>query len=317
MPPALAARANDATTHGGTVTDGAPTVRIGGERAARLDDPHTCPLSTEAGTPHVGGVVTEGSRTVFIGRKAAARMGDSCDCNTVGVAGRGAPRRVVSDEFDRDGDGTTDGRQDLDVARQGAELAVEGPVLGIPAFASADSQGGYSESERHAHCDTDVAPGWNAAQGGEVALGRIRGTAGIGPSDRPWAAVNGQVRVGRLQEQLGHQWGDSGRETGVGHNVRLGGDVYNVQGGLLIDARVARLEASVDGGMGLGVESENRVYYDPQDQALHMRLGIGGPGLRGVNVELAIPNPWRDTGSSANEGIPNVIAEGCPTVRIG
>ncbi len=317
MPPALAARMTDATTHGGTVTDGAPTVRIGGERAARLDDPHTCPLTTEAGTPHVGGVVTEGSRTVFIGRKAAARMGDSCDCNTVGVAGTGAPRTVVSDDIDRDRDGRTDGRQDSDALLQGGGATLEGQALGIPVFARADSQGLYSDSERHAHGDSSGLPGYNAQQGGEAGLGRGRITLGAGPSNRPYAAVTGQARLGRVQEQAGHQVGDSGREVGSGHEVRLGGDLANFEVGALIDARVARVEASVDGGPGIGIETENRVFYDYQEQALHLRLGAGGPGLRGVNVELTIPNPWRDTGLSKNEGIPNVIATGCPTVRIG
>ncbi len=317
MPPALAARANDATTHGGTVTDGAPTVRIGGERAARLDDPHTCPLSTEAGTPHVGGVVTEGSRSVFIGRKAAARMGDSCDCNTVGVAGRGAPRRVVSDELDRDQDGTPDGRQDSDALFQGGGATMEGEILGVPVFARAQSDGLYSDSERHAHGDSSGLPGFNVAQGGEAGLGRGRITLGAGPSDRPYFALDGQGRVGRVQEQGGLQWGDSGRETGAGYGLHVGGDVYNVQGGVLIDARVARLDASVDGGLGLGLESEPRIYYDHREQALHLRGGLSVHPLPGFNIELTIPNPWRDTGSSANAGIPNTIAEGCPNVRIG
>ena len=316
MPPALAARRTDATTHGGTIVDGAGTVRIGGEPAARLDDPHTCPLSTEAGTPHVGGVITEGSRTVRIGRKAAARMGDSCDCNTVGIAGRDTPRRVVSDEIDRDRDGTMDGRQDRDAVWQRSRTA-EGRALGLPVFFTGTAEAGYSDSERHAHGDSTGLPGYNVAQGGETGVARGGGTVGVGPANRPVVALSGQGRVGRLQEQVGHQWGDSGRETGVGHNVRLGGDLVNVQGGVLIDARVARLDASVDGGLGLGLESENRVFYDQQEGALHMRVGAGGPGLRGVNIELTIPNPWRDAGAGANAGIPNTIAAGCPTVRIG
>lgn len=316
MPPALAARRTDSTAHGGTIVDGAATVRIGGEPAARLDDPHTCPLMTEAGSPHVGGVITAGSRTVRIGRKAAARMGDSCDCNTVGIAGRNTPRRVVSDEIDRDRDGTMDGREDRDAVWHRSRSS-EGRVLGLPVFFTGTARAGYSDSERHAHGDSSGLPGHNVAQGGEAGLGRGGGTVGVGPTDRPYVALSGEGRVGRVQERVGHQWGDSGRETGVGSELRLGGDLVNIQGGVLIDARVARLDASVDGGLGVGLESENRVYYDHQEEALHMRLGVGGPGLRGVNIELTIPNPWRDAGSTPNAGIPNVIAAGCPTVRIG
>jgi uncharacterized Zn-binding protein involved in type VI secretion len=316
MPPALAARRTDATTHGGAITDGAPTVRIGGEPAARFDDPHTCPLSTEAGTPHVGGVITEGSRTVRIGRKAAARMGDSCDCNTVGLAGSGVPESVASGEFDRDGDRTTDGCRDARAARERHDAA-EGHILGIPVFGSVNAEGVYRDSEQHAHGDSSGLPGFSVAEGGEVGLIRGRGTVGIGPSDRPFAALGGQVRGGRLQQQGSAQWGDSGRETGAGYGLHLGGDVVNLQGGLLIDARVARIEASVDDGVGLGVESEQGWRYDHEEGALHVRTGLGVHPLPGFNIELTIPNPWRDSDADVNAGIPNVIAEGCPSVRIG
>lgn len=78
-----------------------------GKPAARINDMHTCPMSTPGGTPHVGGpilppgepmvliegipaatvgsmaacagdpdTIVHGSATVFIGGKPAARMGD-------------------------------------------------------------------------------------------------------------------------------------------------------------------------------------------------------------------------------------------------
>lgn len=77
-----AARMGDSTTHGGVITNGCPTVLIGGMPAARLGDNHVCPMVTP-GTPpvpHVGGPVTMGSSGVFIGGLPAARVGDSIVC---------------------------------------------------------------------------------------------------------------------------------------------------------------------------------------------------------------------------------------------
>ena len=316
MPPSLAARRTDATAHGGVVTAGSSTVRIGGQPAARVDDPHTCPLSTEAGTPHVGGVVTEGSRTVRIGRRAAARMGDSCDCNTVGVAGAGVPGQIEPFDPDADDDGTADSAQSSGAFVQGSR-SDEGSVLGIPVSVSADAQVGYYEVDGHAHGDASGLPGGSVEGGGEVGSIRGRMTGRVGPADRPYVALEGQARGPRAQLRGGGQWGDSGRETGAGIEGHATGDAFNTQGSLLIDARVARLDVSVDGGLAVGGETEQGWSYDQQEQAIHLRTGLAVDPLPGFRIELTIPNPWRDTGSSANAGIPNVIAEGCPTVRIG
>lgn len=47
--------------------------------AARLSDPHVCPLS-DGPKPHVGGPITMGSATVLIGFLPAARVGDMATC---------------------------------------------------------------------------------------------------------------------------------------------------------------------------------------------------------------------------------------------
>ena len=85
-----AARMSDETAHGGTIITGERTVLIGGMFAARVGDSQTCPLSTEAGLPHVGGAITSGSQTVYIGGKGAARVGDACDCTLAPDAPEGA-----------------------------------------------------------------------------------------------------------------------------------------------------------------------------------------------------------------------------------
>jgi uncharacterized Zn-binding protein involved in type VI secretion len=77
-----AARMGDATSHGGVIVAGCPTVLIGGQPAARMGDMHTCPMVTPGvpPVPHVGGPITMGSATVLIGGQPAARMGDMATC---------------------------------------------------------------------------------------------------------------------------------------------------------------------------------------------------------------------------------------------
>jgi uncharacterized Zn-binding protein involved in type VI secretion len=83
MPGPLAARAADPTAHGGVIAMGFPTVLIGGMPAARMGDPHTCPMVNGI-VPHVGGTIAKGSATVFIGGQPAARVGDTAPCATGG-----------------------------------------------------------------------------------------------------------------------------------------------------------------------------------------------------------------------------------------
>lgn len=79
----MAARLGDSCAHGGTIVAGCPTVLIGGMPAARVGDPHVCPMVTP-GTPpipHVGmPIIPPGSPTVLIGGMPAARMGDMAPC---------------------------------------------------------------------------------------------------------------------------------------------------------------------------------------------------------------------------------------------
>ena len=50
-----------------------------GKPAARVGDMHTCPMVTGT-VPHVGGPITNGSPTVLIGGQPAARVGDMATC---------------------------------------------------------------------------------------------------------------------------------------------------------------------------------------------------------------------------------------------
>lgn len=74
-----AARLGDMTAHGGLITMGFPTVLIGGMPAARIGDPHTCPMS-DGPKPHIGGPIILGAVTVLVGGAPLARVGDMAVC---------------------------------------------------------------------------------------------------------------------------------------------------------------------------------------------------------------------------------------------
>jgi uncharacterized Zn-binding protein involved in type VI secretion len=76
----FAARMGDKTAHGGVITGGYAQVLIGGMPAARVGDPHICPMS-EGAKPHGGGPISTGSSSVLIGGAFAARVGDMATCN--------------------------------------------------------------------------------------------------------------------------------------------------------------------------------------------------------------------------------------------
>lgn len=300
----FAARRYDATAHGGSVTDGEPTVRIGGERAARLEDPHTCPLVT-AEVTHVGGVVTSSSRTVRIGNRHAARLGDSCDCNTVGTVGSGVGSPLGSQELDTDQDGSVD------------TVRFTGAV---------ESSRGTNEREawdrQYDYWDTEFRArrgplGYNVQEGGEAGVYRGRSRR-LGSTDAPRDGVDtpdtSEQRAFRVMEEFGAQAGDDGQQIGLGFEARLGVEAFNEQEGILMSEGPVSLDASMDYGLGLAAQREQRYYYDRSDGSIHIIDGAGIPGIEvGWQVHLTI----RIHEPAANAGVPNKIVEGCPSVRIG
>jgi uncharacterized Zn-binding protein involved in type VI secretion len=84
MPGKPAARVGDQTAHGGVIMPpGTPTVLIGGQPAAKMNDMHTCPMQTP-GTPpipHVGGQIIATSATVLVGGQPIAVAGDTAICS--------------------------------------------------------------------------------------------------------------------------------------------------------------------------------------------------------------------------------------------
>ena len=49
-------------------------------RAARITDPHSCPMVNPGPSPHVGGPVVKGLPTVLTGKLPQSRVSDSCIC---------------------------------------------------------------------------------------------------------------------------------------------------------------------------------------------------------------------------------------------
>jgi uncharacterized Zn-binding protein involved in type VI secretion len=81
MPEKPAARAEDATAHGGALLSGSPTVKVNSKDAIRLSDPHFCPVTMPL--PHFGGVVMLGegaALTVLINRKPATAIAGQAKC---------------------------------------------------------------------------------------------------------------------------------------------------------------------------------------------------------------------------------------------
>lgn len=77
----MAARLGDLTSHGGVINNGASSVLIGGQPAARIGDMHSCPVVVPGMGPHQGGPVNSGSTTVLIEGCGAARISDSAVCS--------------------------------------------------------------------------------------------------------------------------------------------------------------------------------------------------------------------------------------------
>ena len=90
-----AARKDDATTHGGSISTAATNVRVNERGAARMGDQHVCALTTP--NPHVGGPIRFGGAaalTVLINRRPGVAIDGASTClnapfiapNTVAVA---------------------------------------------------------------------------------------------------------------------------------------------------------------------------------------------------------------------------------------
>ena len=354
MPPA--ARMTDPTTHGGTVVAGFPTVLIGNLPAARMGDPHICPMFT-ALVPHVGGVIIKASTTVKIGGAFAARQGDLCACPGAGAPGAGVPAVVgpanpvtvnkdgkTIDQLDKsnpnraldaqaeltdtDQDGTPDtARAEAGAIRmrnQGAKKIGPGEIGGKHNLDAI-----YGRAQGTASTNNGGAGASGAA---EVGMLKEGAEVSVGPAgdngQNPYAAVGGEYDVLHAEAKGDALLGDDGKRVGIGAMGKAGAEVIGGKGtgkvttptlfGMNIQTKgeVSGSAGGVGGGLG------GWVYYDRQERRLHVgALGKLVAGFGGeLNLDISIGAAYGSGGGGGGAGAgaqPNPIAMGFPTVLIG
>jgi uncharacterized Zn-binding protein involved in type VI secretion len=312
-----AARLTDTTAHGGKIIWGEPTVLIGGLPAARLGDPHVCPMSNGP-VVHNGGVVTSGSATVIIGGAAAARLGDRCDCQTVGAAGVGVPQQVgpgLNDETmaynDRDtqgwqGPGGSIRYRDTDQDGTYDTLEGEGSALRHNYQDSVDANGEHLEIQNT--LDIGFADGAETARGNngytlqqrlDAGVVRDRGSVRWGqqnpnnsPFTNPFISLSWDARALSGAEETGALIGDDGVRTGLGNEGH--GAANPVSGELTLETNLPFLPRSASGGLSLGPGGglDEHIYYDRRDGQVHLVLG-GEYTYYGGSLDIPL-NPAMD-----------------------
>jgi len=205
----FAARAFDPTLHGGFIAFGEPTVLIGGLPAARVGDPHVCPLNPPI-LPHVGGWVATGSLSVLIGGQGAARQFDACACCVVPLSLPSAPAAPPTsgaapvapeggwelgyadrEDLDLDGDGFADlHRREY----SGLRNETHEEILGFLRH-DRSQRGGYYESE-YTTQQTERSPDGTIA-GGKHEAGYYKqiDTYVIGNGENPFVEVEAKNKV--------------------------------------------------------------------------------------------------------------------------
>lgn len=261
-----AARRDDPTAHGGKIAQGEATVLIGGKPAARLGDPHVCPM-VEGVKPHLGGPIATSSSRVMIGNAFAARQGDGCGCLLAGPPGASGPSagggasgsaatrqwsndgqmdadtdnkesirgaHAEAELTDQDGDGTLDSaRAEASAARMRNKASASAGPVEVGGVHNLDvlygrAQGGASKGAIP-HSSADESFGANAA--GEAGVVKWGGGAWAGaPGDdgrNPIAAANVEGDVLHAEAKGDVLVGDDGRRVGVGAMGKAGAEVVS------------------------------------------------------------------------------------------
>jgi uncharacterized Zn-binding protein involved in type VI secretion len=325
MPPA--ARLGDRTTHGGTLVHGEPTVLIGSKWAARLGDPHVCPMS-DGPKPHVGGAITSASGSVFIGGALAARVGDSCACpsaGTVGVGvpnviGPGAPPQLIS--TDPKGRTTAELDEIDDVTGPHAELEItdsdrDGTYDNIRARASAarmrnkahhDVGGvrfgaehrmdvGYAEKTAGLSTDDGLPPSTAYREHTDIGMVKEGGSVSVGPAEEgvnPWLKVDAEYGLGTAEGGADLFVGSDGDRHGF--SAMGGAEAKAVSGELEAETSIPipftdwtiETGLSVEGdAVAFGESGGAAIYYDSGRQRMNWRYKAPIPWL-GLDVGLKL-----------------------------
>lgn len=317
----FAARALDPTIHGGFIAFGEPTVLIGGLPAARVGDPHVCPLTPPLLPPHVGGWVSSGSTTVLIGGKGAARQTDLCACCVLPVSVPSipsgppdgeAPRPeglpevefLHSHEDDVDVDG--DGEADLHKRKYAGVRTHEQQELWGFFRREKELLGGYYESEYTTR--RSDATGDHHLAGGkhEAGYGKDTTTYEMGDEDNPLVQIETKSKVlsaeasavepligtdGRGRYGFGGEVGAKGSGASQGIEVKSDAAMIPILTPAALAAReLAGVNADMTGSAsvsegGVGVVGGGWLYYEDGrvNWSLKGKIGIG---VIGVSFEV-------------------------------
>jgi uncharacterized Zn-binding protein involved in type VI secretion len=326
--------------HGGVLVYGEPTVLIGSRPAARLGDPHICPM-LDGPKPHVGGTVVSSSTSVWIGGALAARVGDRCGCPSAGTVGAGVPPVVgpgtpaprtgphaEAELADWDRDGTRDSVRASAVASRMRESA-EGDIG--PVNVRAQHYNDTMYIEKTARLSTGDGIGVRISEEGGMSRHGADVSIGAGGDDvKGRITARGEYAVASAESEVDVLVGDDGRRVGIGglakaeaqaltakaeseHELSIFGFAFESSG--YVEGEVG----GVGGGLG------GMIYYDKHEGRVHLRLLVGVEALLGfelgLNVSFGSKYPRVDWAVLARKALqhiaPNVIVTGDPTVLIG
>lgn len=310
-----AARKSDPTIHGGEITNGSNNVQIGGKKAARVGDSHTCPL-------HGAGIIAKVKRSVYINGRVAARKQDACLCETI------QPMFHQAFLSDSDGDGTNDTAQAaFSVLRMRNEAYGDVGPLEFGAQHNLDSM--YGQGKIGATVDTAgnvKGSGANASLEAGLKKQGAGFTVGMaGDKGRnPLLSVHGEYDVLHAGGNADILRDDDGSRVGlvqvVGGTAELVGGNAEVKSALPIPftSGTAQVKANVSGslgtapGGGLGLW----LYYDKKEKRVHFGFLIDLEAIiagAGVNLDFSVGQKY----GGAEQVGPNFISGGFDSVLIG
>jgi uncharacterized Zn-binding protein involved in type VI secretion len=313
----FAARAFDPTLHGGFIAFGEPTVLIGGLPAARIGDPHVCPLTPPLLPPHVGGWVSSGSLTVLVGGKGAARQTDLCACCVLPVSvpsipsdppDGGTPRPeglpevefLHSHEEDVDADG--DGEADLHKRKYAGVRAHEEQELWGFFRRERETLGAYYENE-YTTKKSEVTGDHHLAGGKhEAGYGKDTTTYEMGNEESPLVEIETKSKVlsaeasavepligtdGRGRYGLGGEFGGKGSAASQAVKVKTDAAMFLPLTPVALAAReFAGVNADMTGSASVsegsvGVVGGGWLYYENGrvNWSLKGKIGIGVVGV--------------------------------------
>ncbi|PCC68143.1 Zn-binding Pro-Ala-Ala-Arg (PAAR) domain-containing protein, incolved in TypeVI secretion [Nannocystis exedens] len=324
---------------GGVIVEGSSTVFIEGAQAARKGHLCGCNAAGRAGAGCPAALGPAGGAAPL--QVSTDGLFNQCADNNIPARGPYAEARLL----DSDGDGVRD-TASADAAllrmRNQGFRDVGGVELGarheLDAF-SVSGRASYSRGDRlfgagnpyNAGSVSGKASATTFRQGGSLLFGPA------GDNGRnPMLELGGEYRFFHAEAEGDALLGDDGRRVGfrlmgkAGAEV-VGGDVSGRRSiaipliGWTIDARVkGGAAAGLSGGGGLWA------FFDRQTERFH--IGALGELVLGLDIDISIGRPYREdppdpnqppgadgrpvTGSGSG-GVPNAIAEGCPTVFIG